>query len=477
MNKNYDESSSRSIEEYARKLMGTSLLEELGEARVDNEISTKGKGKLGNLVEEKYFGYKVNSRKEADFKKAEVELKVSPLKKIIVKEKSKLLREREGLSSKERIVLTIINFLQVGEENWGNNSLFKKCKELLLMFYIHENDKKAEELVFRIISLWKPSEEDMKVIENDWKIINEKIKNGKAHEISEGDTMYLGACTKGSTAEKSKRKQPFSERLAPQRAFCYKSSYVNFIIEELMQKEIYRQKSKKTIAKSIKTDVSKTFDKVVLERLNGLENMSVIDIKNLFNIERERKAKHYIRLITEDICKVLFGDKLNKLDQFKKAEIEMKVIVTQPDGMPKESMSFEQIDYCDIVTQKWDNSEMKSKFENKKFLWVIYKAKRPYSKQEDLNLNEIIFDRAMFWNMPICDLEDSLAYVWNDTVEKIRMGNYDNFIQISDDRKVHIRYKGKNSKDKAPTIQGHLERKRCFWLNNDYVKSQIELKR
>lgn len=477
MNKNYDKASSKSIEEYARNLIGTSLLEVLGEEGIDNKISTKGKGKLGNLVEEKYFGYKVNSRKEADFKEAEVELKVSPLKRIKIKANSKMLRELEGFSAKERIVLSIINFVQIGEENWGNNSLFKKCKELLLMFYINEKYKLPEELVFRIISLWKPSEEDMKVIENDWKIINGKIKNGKAHEISEGDTMYLGACTKGNTAEKSKRKQPFSNISAPQRAFCYKKSYVNFIIEELMQKERYREKSKKIIAKNINTDGSKTFDEVVLEKFNKLGNMDIVEIKNLFNIERERKAKHYIRLITEDICKVLFGDKLSNLDEFKKAEIEMKVIVTQPDGMPKESMSFEQIDYCDIVTQEWDDSDIKSKFENKKFLWVIYKSKRHYSKQEELNLDEIIFDRAIFWNMPISDLEESLAYVWNDTVEKIRLGDYGNFIQLSDDKKVHIRYKGQDSKDKAPTIQGHMERKRCFWLNSDYVKNQIALKR
>lgn len=34
MNKNYDEASRKSIEEYARKLIGTSLLESLGEKTV-----------------------------------------------------------------------------------------------------------------------------------------------------------------------------------------------------------------------------------------------------------------------------------------------------------------------------------------------------------------------------------------------------------------------------------------------------------
>ena len=42
-----------------------------------------------------------------------------------------------------------------------------------------------------------------KIIIDDYNQINEKIKQGKAHELSEGDTMYLGACTKGATAKKS----------------------------------------------------------------------------------------------------------------------------------------------------------------------------------------------------------------------------------------------------------------------------------
>ena len=49
------------------------------------------------------------------------------------------------------------------------------------------------------------------IIKKDWELINQKIKDGKAHELSEGDTFYLGACTKGSTAAKSLRKQPFNE--------------------------------------------------------------------------------------------------------------------------------------------------------------------------------------------------------------------------------------------------------------------------
>lgn len=63
-----------------------------------------------------------------------------------------------------------------------------------------------------------------------------KIKAGKAHELSEGDTIYLGACTKGAN-KLSIVDQPFSKEKAMKRAFSLKSKYINFIIEKSLNKE------------------------------------------------------------------------------------------------------------------------------------------------------------------------------------------------------------------------------------------------
>ncbi|MFR5265208.1 Sau3AI family type II restriction endonuclease [Clostridium sp.] len=467
----YDDSNKQSIENYAIELVGKSLIDVLNNDFKDRFGENKSKGKLGNIVEESYFGYKINSKQEADFKKVGVELKVAPLKALKPKKNPKNLREKACIAAKERIVLTIIDYLKVGLEDWENNTMMDKCRELLLMFYMYEKDKPVEELVFRLISLWSPSEEDLKVIKNDWLIINKKIKNGQAHEISEGDTMYLGACTKGSTAEKSKRQQPFSDILAPQRAFCFKNSYVNSIIEELLEAETYSRKKK---VKSLdgKND-GDTFDNFVLNKFKKLEGLSITEIMTRLEITRERKAKSFVRLVTEDISKKFFGDKVDNLEEFKKANIEMKVIVTQPSLMPKESMSFEQINYLDIEREEWEYSEIKSKFENNKFLWVIYKSKKNYEKQSDISLDDLVFYKAMFWNMPIEDINGNMKFVWEDTVDKIRSGIYNNFIGISDKKDFHVRFKGANKEDKALTIQGTYETKRCFWLNADYVKKQI----
>lgn len=59
-------------------------------------------------------------------------------------------------------------------------------------------------------------------------IVN-KIKAGKAHELSEGDTLYLGAAPKASTSA-DRRKQPFNEELAKPRAFAFKNSYMTYVL-------------------------------------------------------------------------------------------------------------------------------------------------------------------------------------------------------------------------------------------------------
>lgn len=469
MDYNYDKNNKESIEQYARKLINKSL-NELNiynrEYRFNNK---KSKGRLGQTVEESYFGYRVNSKQEADFDEVGVELKVCPLKNIKKKPNSNNIRERLGYSAKERIVLSIIDYFKLNNEVWDNNSIMDKCEELLLMFYMNEKDVPTEDLIFKIVSLWKPSQQDLKIIESDWNTIVSKVKDGKAHEISEGDTMYLGACTKGSTAEKSKRLQPNSNILAPQRAFSYKRSYVDYIIEDLLRKEQYK---KFKLAKSL-SDEYMLFDQKIYNIFNEIVNKSLDEIINVYSINRQRKAKNFIRLVIDDVCKIAFGDKLDNFEEFKKANIEIKTILLKPNGIPKESMSFEQIDYCEIVNEEWNTSTIRNKFENKKHLWIIFKSKINFKKQSELGLDDILLNKVMFWNMPIADLDNSMYKVWIDATNKIKQGDYNNFIKISNGEIAHIRPKGKDANDLAITPQGTKERKKCFWLNSKYIKEQI----
>src|SRR5690606_30893408 len=141
-------------------------------------IRLAGKGGFGNMVEELYFKYKPNSEAQPDFPEAGIELKTTPLKKI-----------SKGLVSKERLVFNIINYMQEHREVFRSSSFWKKNSELLLMFYLHDREKVPLDYIFKIIRLWRFPERDLKIIIDDWNTIVNKIRAGKAHELSEGDTM------------------------------------------------------------------------------------------------------------------------------------------------------------------------------------------------------------------------------------------------------------------------------------------------
>ena len=65
-------------------------------------------------------------------------------------------------------------------------------------------------------TLFELPENDLEIIKKDYQTIIDKIKAGKAHEISEGDTNYLGACTKGASSD-SVREQPFNKEIVAKR--------------------------------------------------------------------------------------------------------------------------------------------------------------------------------------------------------------------------------------------------------------------
>ncbi len=76
--------------------------------------------------------------------------------------------------------------------------------------------------------------EDLKFkVRQDWNIIHKKIASGKAHEISESDTEFLAACTKGANS-KILVEQYSSEIKAKPRAYSFKSSYMTYLYRNMI---------------------------------------------------------------------------------------------------------------------------------------------------------------------------------------------------------------------------------------------------
>lgn len=237
--KKFNPSDKDSIYKYAKRLEGKTLRSLLNKGDIQkiesiqnnvseqrkNNIKSINKGGFGQKVEKYYFGYENNSSKEADFAECNLELKITPLR---------VLKNGE-LRPKERMVCNIINFDSIINEEWNSSSFLKKCNEILMIRYVDPvPDRTVSHLDYKFV--------DVRIhnilngvganqFKKDWNDIVNKIKLGQAHDLSESDTSYLGACPKGASS-KSLRNQPNSSIPAMQRAFTFKQQYMKKLLDE-----------------------------------------------------------------------------------------------------------------------------------------------------------------------------------------------------------------------------------------------------
>ena len=148
----------------------------------------------------------------------------------------------------------------------------------MLLFYEYKRDHHPGDFMFLKAILFKYPAEDLVIIKDDWQKIVEKIRAGRAHELSEGDTFYLGACTKGATAATSLRQQPFSNIPAKQRAYCLKNKYMTYLV----RKFVFGEAQDEHIIKSVSELAGKSFESYVTSKLEAYKGKSVEELKQIF---------------------------------------------------------------------------------------------------------------------------------------------------------------------------------------------------
>lgn len=163
------------------------------------------------------------------------------------------------------------------------------------------------------------------------------------------------------------------------------------------------------------------------------------------------------------LAKAILGVKNDRIEEFEKANVELKTVRLKPNGVPKESMSFKQIQFREIVSETWEDSAWLEEL-TKRFFFVVFQ----YDASGTLRLRKVFF-----WAMPVSDLEIARKF-WLDTQMKIAAGDHANFIKESDDRICHVRPKGRDSSDRMLAPSGKLEKKMAYWLNSSYIKKVID---
>lgn len=459
----YNPSDKNSVIEYAKKLKGKSL-RQVCDAKV-LEHSYSGKGNFGQVLEKFYFGYEPNSLAEADFAQIGMELKSSPLKQL----------KNDEFRSKERLILNIINYVNVVNQNFENSDFFKKNASILLIFYLHQAGFDILDYLIKLVDEWSFPSTDLEIIKKDWELITKKIADGKAHELSEGDTFYLGACTKGANAL-SVRKQPFSEIPAKQRAYSFKQGYVNHIIASIANesKGIYGK-----LIPNAQVAKKQTIEEIVLSKFKPFYEKTEEEIIEILKIDINIKAKSFHANLT----KAILGIELDKeIEEFEKAEIIVKTVRLKENDLPKEDISFPNFKYEEIVNQEWEDSDFKHILEHK-FLFVFFQFEN----------EKLILRKVKFWNMPYLDLIE-VEKVWTKTKQIVAKGEivkeiktnkkgkeirFTNFPSKKFSSISHVRPHAKDASDtfelpkKDKTTKQNEYTEHCFWLNNTYVKNEI----
>ena len=408
----------------------------------------RSKGSLGQLIEKHFFFYDINSNSEADFNEAGVELKVTPY----------TIKSNGDLRAKERLVLSIINYMKdYEEEDFIKSHVYQKCSLMLLIYYLYNPYKARLDYLINYINLFEFPEEDLEIIKNDYKIIINKIKNGKAEELSESDTNYLGACTKGANAN-SLRNQPFSSEKAMQRAFCLKNSYMTYILNHYI---VNKTEEYESVIKDANVLKEQTLEQYILNKLKPYYNQDIEFLKHKFNIPYQVTNKSFTYLLAKGMLDIVN----EKIEEFEKANIKIKAIRLNKKGMPKEHMSFPAFKYTEIINEDWENSKLYETFSTTRYLFMIYQY---------VDENTLIFKKAMFWNVPEKDLSTEIKRVWTETVSRIKDNKYDNLPKASESSVLHVRPHDSKCRFNCPTPDGKLYKKQCFWFNKEYIKKQIE---
>lgn len=499
----YDDTDINSIYSYAKKLEGMTFHEVLEEyekspiksyggnlydayANFENmvvrektveygfgaSLNDKAKGQLGNFIEKYYFGYDPNGNQEADFNKIGLELKQTPI------DKTKKGEYRAG----ERLSITNISYNEPVEEDFYKSHVWEKIKCILLIHYLRDKSIERLDYVIKFVNLFSPPKDDLKIIIDDYNQINEKIKQGKAHELSEGDTMYLGACTKGATAKKSMRPQYYGDHtLAKKRNYCFKVSYMNYVLKN------YILQNNVPCESIIKEDIKTNFQEHVVSLINKHIGMTDKELCEMYDRPYNNNKAQW-----NDLTFRMLGIKGNHAAEFQKANIVVKTIRIEENGKNRENMSFAPFKFKELVQEEWEDSTVFNYFDLTQFLFVVFKR-----------VNDVyVLQKAKLCHMPYYDLNEIVKSEWQNYKNIIKNGvifkkvkNLDGELEVKnnlpgmkDTEIIHIRPHAQKSAYKLNDgfLKGNVERdadelpngewmtKQSFWLNKQYILKQLK---
>lgn len=434
-----------------------------GDFGLDESYNGKNKGGLGGFVEENIFNYSANSDDNPDFIDAGIELKVTPIKK----------NQDGSISSKERLVLNMINYKNEAEKSFKTSSFYHKNRKLLIWFYLYSLGLHPSN--FEITDYYLLEFENSlqyKVIERDWNIIHDKIVKGKAHEISESDTEFLAACTKGANSKVLVEQYKSSIKAKP-RAYSFKSFFMTYIYRYMIH-----NLSPYSPLVSEEEWMKNPLEEIYKDKMAVYHNLTQDQLCRKLGIHSKSKQLNFM------IAQRMLGisGKKKATTEMEIAGIIFRTITIDKNGRPTEAMPFKSFEFEELINTPWEESSIREDFVDLKLMLFVFKE-----------INGVIsFDRIVFWNAPNKVVDGTIKDMHEKCADLVRRGEafyFDSKGKIKDkfpkenrntNHVCHVRPHARVGldhyvlpvADKQTGITSYT--KQSFWFNKDFIEKIIK---
>ncbi|TDM07711.1 Sau3AI family type II restriction endonuclease [Macrococcus lamae] len=453
MNYQYDETwTEEDIFTRAKELEGISLKDIIHADSLNNK---KNKGGIGNAIQADYFGIAANSRQEADFHHHNIELKVHPIKK-----------NTKGFVAKERLVLSMIDFMKRNQLSFRDSMVYKKTESMLIIFYLHEENVDPMEFKILKVSHFRLNDKDFNIASMDYTKIHTIIDKGEAHLLTEKGYDILAPARKGGGKDKDLKVQHASHIKAKSRAYSYKSNFMTTYYRRLVDKNIHI------------IDPKENFKKFVIQSLDEFKGHTLDELKSMIDTYKHTIPGNNDKSQIPKILSKLLGAKngnINSTDEFIANGFEMKTVVRYNKvikGSHKKTdqdMSFRNIDFFDIDHNEFEDSEWYTMFTETIYILCLFK--------ED-DSGELIFTDYIFHSF-----DDKFMAKLRDLFERTKKnlphakqtkdynGNYTDVTLTSKSAhyplQIRTKYTGQSKFVELPN--GNEITKKCLFVNKNYI--------
>jgi len=472
LRRNYDNLNITSILKYANKLVGKTINNIIISSPYKNIYKTKDKGNIGKIIEKHWFDIEPNNSPEPDFDKVGVELKIIPL-----------IQQRTKIAVKERTKICSIDYKKLVCETWNKSHAKEKLNKVLFIYYLYDKDNIKNSLIKKI-DLWELNQGNNEfIIKYDWLKVQQKVKDGYAHELSEGLCKVLAPARSGSGGKDKNGKlkdlviQPIQKYSndALKRSFSLKQSFTNQRWNELNKKIKYE-----SIIDSLNINEFDNFENIILENINKYEGKSIQELSDIFSLNISSRSKNQIATIIKK--SIGFKSVKSNIKEFEQLGIMVKTIkVRKNDNYPFEAISFQTMKLQELIEETWEESTFKEYINKILFVPV-------YSDNKDSTLEEKYIGKSFFWSPSIKE-ESIIEKEWNQyksevangqcKIHKVIINSKKGFKEVSElskeseTSKIHMRPHGRDSNDRDKDSFGNSIVKQCFWLNKSFIQKLL----